>query len=162
MKKMVFTQRNFLLSIFILACSFWLASCSYQPGEQARAAMISPLIGNTLQKCGAIALNPIGKLVDAKTAIQSGICFENAYRHCQIATLLFTESGVDTVTMHTFTIARKERACVVTSLVQHRVLPMLFKITGTYTCTAVNRTKNALLIKNCGAEGTITIPLSNT
>ncbi len=159
MKRLFFRRLSSPLLILLIGC-FFLFACTSQGDGQAQAATISSISSTALQKCGTLSVLG-GRLQDEKTASAKGLCFEQAYLHCKLATLLFTISGVDTVAMNTFTISKRQNHCIITSLVQYHIIPMPLKTRGKYTCTGVSRTKGALLIEQCGTEGTVTIPLSN-
>jgi hypothetical protein len=156
MNKLLHQHSRYILLFLLCGLSYLLlTSCGSLP--QAHAASKTP------QKCGTITLSPIGKLLDpSKIAPHNGSCFEQAYQHCQPATLIFTHGGIDTVTIHTFTVSQKQHPCSVTDLLQYRVIPGPLHTTGTYTCSNVNITKDALFIKHCNTEGTISIPLHTT
>jgi hypothetical protein len=149
------------LLLIILACCLGLISCTYRSNDQAHAATRTPLSSTNHQQCGTIALFPNSKVIDEKTSSQKATCFTQAYYSCKVATLLFSASGVDTITSHTFTVVKNQPHCLITDLVQFRVVPMPPKNTGSYTCASLLLTKDALSVLHCGAEGTITIPLHN-
>lgn len=149
------------LPLVILVCCLYLTGCTYQSSSQVQAATLTPISSTNHQDCGTIALFPNAKVVDAKTSSRKAICFTQSYQYCKLASLLFSTSGVDTITTHTFTVVKNQLHCMITDLVQFRVVPMPPKNTGNYICTGLSLTKNALSVLHCGTEGSITIPLHN-
>ncbi len=110
-----------------------------------------------VQNCGKIKLSPLHRFEDAGLAQQAGTCFWQAFQQCHAATLTFQPLSVDTITIHTFLIEKKEGGCTITDSVSHAVVPRP-ATTATYTCTGVIQTKTALHFTSCGAEGDVIVP----
>jgi hypothetical protein len=114
------------------------------------------------QSCGT--LHVLGKTIvpaDQPYAQQRVNCFWQAYQQCRPATLIFSASGIDAGTIHTFSLRSVNGKCTVTDAVQHFIAPRPPQTAGTYTCRNVALQSDGLHI-SCGDLGTVTIPLATT
>ena len=118
----------------------------------------TPQSPNSVQNCGKIKLSPLHRFENAGLVQQAGACFWQAFQQCRAATLTFQPLSVDTITIHTFLIEKKEGNCTITDSLSHAIVPQSPKVTN-YTCTGVVNTNSALRFTSCGAENDVIVPL---
>lgn len=135
-------------------------SASATSASKAPTALATSTTPGTkaILNCGTIRISATPIVVDAKTR-DAKECFWHAYQQCQAATLTVNFTGVDTITRRILTLSQGT-PCHVTVVVQHSIVPQPVKTTGNYSCGSIDRTSQALVIKTCGKDGDITIPLS--
>lgn len=167
-----------LLGLFILAMS----SCGSASGgpnsgnaatqtiapsatsaSKAPTALATPTTPSTtaILNCGAIKVSALPISGDEKSR-DAEECFWHAYQQCQASVVIVNFTGIDTLTRHTVTLApgTQSGSCRVTEVAQHSIMPQPVKTTGIYSCGSINRTSQAMVIKACGKDGDITIPLN--
>jgi hypothetical protein len=112
-----------------------------------------------LQNCGTLNIRQMPQGNPSNTQI-AGNCFWQAYQLCRSASLVANFTGIDTITKRTFTVEpSKTSTCHVTDVLQHSIVPRPLKTVGSYSCASISNTQQALVIKACGKDGNITIPL---
>ncbi|WP_201393793.1 hypothetical protein [Ktedonobacter sp. SOSP1-85] len=138
-------------------------SASVTSASKTPTALATPTTPGTtaILNCGAIKISALPISGDAKSR-DAEECFWHAYQQCQAAILIVNFTGIDTLTRHTVTLGpgTQSGSCHVTEVVQHSIMPQPLKTTGNYSCGSINRTSQAMVIKACGKDGDITIPLT--
>lgn len=142
-------------TIAMVALALAVAGC----GESSTATG-GGLGSGTPQQCGTI--NRGGPL--AATAAPGGDqraldCFWHANTACAPATLVYTFSGVDATTTHTFTIAKGASGCAVSDQV-HTWINTRTRDYGAVTCSGIRQVGSGLEIDGCGSFGDVTISAS--
>lgn len=139
------------------------ATSSSTATEKAPTALATPTTpaSTATLNCGTIRVSATPISTDAKTR-DAKECFWRAYQQCQAAILTVNFTGLDTITRRILTLSpgAQSGTCHVTEVVQHSIVPQPVKTTGNYSCGSIDRTSQALVIKTCGKDGDITIPLS--
>jgi hypothetical protein len=88
-------------------------------------------------------------------------CFWSAFQQCHPATLRFVVISTTTETTRTFTIAQGTQGCTVSDTVQRGSASLEPDTTiNVYPCTNVLNSSTQMLISRCGADGNITIPIT--
>ena len=113
------------------------------------------------QKCGTISVSARGALEDAGLSTKAATCFWQAYQQCHAASLVYRVNGLDTSTVRTFTLEKKNGSCAIHDAVQHFVVPHQIGATKNYTCSAIVNSNNQLHISGCGEDGTVVIPIAS-
>ncbi|WP_201391328.1 hypothetical protein [Ktedonobacter sp. SOSP1-52] len=138
-------------------------SASATSASKTPTALTTPTTPGTtaILNCGAIKVSALPISGDAKSR-DAEECFWHAYQQCQAAILIVNFTGIDTLTRHTVTLGpgTQSGSCHVTEVVQHSIMPQPLKTTGNYSCGSIDRTPQAIVIKACGKDGDITIPLN--
>jgi hypothetical protein len=155
-----------LLTAGLLACA------SHQGNQPSSASTPSSNQGNPLsspsalstqaQECGKVRTAPNGALLDAAAAKQATNCFWQAFQQCHTASLIFTSSGADTVTIRTFTIENKRDGCSISDTVQDMMGPNPASAAKTYTCRGLGRQSDGLHFTSCGEDGDVFVPIAVT
>lgn len=151
--------RVLIVGVGLLLLSLSLAACSPASAAGSTNAAGAPNAGgqhSRPQQCGEITVAG-GRTVAISTA-QAENCFWEAFQHCQPASLTVTMMGVDAGTLHTFTLAPKGSACVLTDQQQTYVVPGKRSPTHTYTCTSLAQQQGGLRFQSCGADGDVYVP----
>ncbi len=142
-----------LLMIVLSACG----SNSSNMGSQGP----NPTPTLQVQHCGTLhSLRFQIVPADQNIAKQAENCFWQAFQQCQPATLTYTQSGIDTGTVHTFSLKSINGMCSISDGVQHFIAPNPPGAAKTYTCSDVKLQSDGLHILSCGAVGTVLIPMS--
>lgn len=141
-----------LLAIGVLALALGVAGCGLPGSQQSQPPA-------QVKNCGSFSGNPIGTGdAHASTAEQ---CFLKAYSTCEPATLTFTQMGVDTGTIHTFSVKQSRSGCTVADAAQGYSAVFSGR-RGTiqhYACAGLQAQSNgSILVQSCGDEGDITLP----
>lgn len=137
------------IGVITALCILWTGLVGCGP---ARAAGASPL------QCGTVATFPNGHIQDGAAAQKANTCFWNAFQQCQLASITYNVSGVDTITSRTFTVEPQDSTCAITDTVQHQIVPNPPRNSNTYTCSTVTNEQGALRFTSCGEDGDITLP----
>src|SRR5690349_17879127 len=87
------------IGLLLAVIAVGIAACA---SSSTGAQSPTPTTSTQVQKCGSVRTNPRGTPVNGATARQAENCFWQAFQKCQPASLSFTNTGVDTVAVHTF------------------------------------------------------------
>jgi len=150
-----------LLKIVLLVAvvAFIATACGSSVGAAPQTPTPAPL-----QKCGSINVMPSriasaqNAAVNAGTGV-AGNCFWQAFQQCKSASLTVSFGSVDTVTIHTFNVQKKDAGCTISDAVQHRVIPRPAGTIATYTCSGLAKVANELHFNSCGISGNVTVPM---
>jgi hypothetical protein len=155
-------MRRVLLSIGMIACviiSTGLVACGTNTSAGSGGdPTTTPTTTSQVQNCGMVQTLPGGKLRNTITANEVEHCFWQNFQQCRTASLVFTVSGVDTITTHTFTVRNNNGHCSVSDAVQLRIVPSKAQPAKIYKCAGVSQQHAGLQFSQCGGEGTITVP----
>ncbi len=158
-KNMRFLAQHLSLSLLIVLLGCALAACGFNSSTTGSGSATSPTHAQP-KNCGTIK-QAVGKTVGTSTTVQqTGDCFWQAFQQCQLASMTFAVSGVDTLTTHTFVTKKTATSCVVTDTIKHQIVPRPSKNTTTITCTGVTKEQNALRFTSCGTQGDLVVSLS--
>lgn len=99
--------------------------------------------------------------VKRDTVRASADCFWNAYQHCQTATLIVHQEGIDTSITSMFIVDRQQESCILTDTMQETSANFggsqsPYKI---YTCSALLRNGYDFDFNNCGKLSNLSISL---
>jgi hypothetical protein len=112
------------------------------------------------QNCGTLHISQMPQWNPPSNTKIAGNCLWQAYQLCRSASLVVNFTGIDTIIKRTFTVEpSKTSTCHVTDVSQLSVLSRPLKTLGSYSCASISNTQQALVIKACGKDGNITIPL---
>ena len=156
----------FFAGASILLLMLLLSACGYNGtvgGSPSTPATPTPTPPLQVKNCGS--LHTIRSLVvptDQQIAKQDETCFAQAYVACRPATLSYSQSSLDTGTIHNFSIKNQNGKCTIIDVVQTYVAPKSPKTTGTYTCGSAALKAGGLYIYSCGPVGDIFIPAAIT
>ena len=146
------------LGLFVLVIGVGLSACG---SNSTGSGGSTPTAAPQAQKCGTIQTQPNGNLPNTSSAQQATNCFWQSFQQCHVASLIYTATGVDTVTTHTFTIQNNGGHCSVVDMVKHQVIPSP-PIAKTYTCSGVTQKADGLHFAACGSDGNIVVPTQTT
>ena len=146
------------LGLFVLVISVGLSACG---SNSTGSGGSTPTAAAQAQKCGTIQTQPNGNLPNTSSAQQATNCFWQSFQQCHMASLIYTATGVDTVTTHTFTIQNNGGHCSIVDMVKHQVIPSP-PIAKTYTCSGVTQKADGLHFAACGSDGDIVVPTQTT
>lgn len=123
-------------------------SVTHTPGEQPPA-----------QNCGAVHSTSL-RVVPPDQDLTKGIedCFWQAYQHCHLATLTYSQTSVDTAVIHTFSLKSQHGECVITDALQHVIVPHSPRSAGSYVCRRLTQQTDGLHFLACGTEGNVLVP----
>jgi hypothetical protein len=105
-----------------------------------------------------VATFPNGHIQNRAAAQNASTCFWNAFQQCQLASITYNVSGVDTITSRTFTIEPRGNSCIITDAVQHQVVPNPVGSPNIYTCATATNERGSLHFTACGEDGNVIIP----
>ena len=142
------------LGLFVLVIGVGLSACG---SNSTGSGGSTPTAAAQAQKCGTIQTQPNGNLPNTSSAQQATNCFWQSFQQCHMASLIYTATGVDTVTTHTFTIQNNGGHCSAVDMVKHQVIPSP-PIAKTYTCSGVTQKADGLHFAACGSDGDIVVP----
>ncbi|HEX7734203.1 MAG TPA: hypothetical protein VF458_05060 [Ktedonobacteraceae bacterium] len=112
-----------------------------------------------LQHCGIIhAMRMLVVPADESNAKKVEDCFWQAYQHCNPATMVYSQGGVDTATIHTFSLKSQNGGCVVTDALQHQVVPRPAQSAGNHVCSGLQQQTDGLHFLSCAGEGDVVVP----
>ena len=112
------------------------------------------------QQCGTVNRGGPVEATAAPGGDQHALdCFWHAHTACAPATLVYTFSGVDATTTHTFTIAKGASGCSVSDQV-HTWINTRTRDYGAVPCSGVRQVGSGLEIDGCGSFGDVTISAS--
>jgi hypothetical protein len=146
------------LGLFVLVIGVGLSACG---SNSVGSGSSTPTASPQAQKCGTIQTKPNGDLPDTSSAQQATNCFWQSFQQCHVASLIYTATGVDTVTTHTFTVQNNGGHCSVVDMVKHQVIPSP-PTAKTYTCSGVTQKADGLHFAACGSDGDIVVPTQTT
>ncbi len=149
-----------LLMVLLSACGYNGTTVGSQPPTPPTPTPTQQL---TVKNCGTV--HTIRNLVvptEQQIAKDDETCFAQAYAACHPATLSYSQSSLDTGTIHNFTIKNQNGQCTITDTVQTYVAPKAPHTTGTYTCGSAVLKADGLHVNSCGSIGDVFVPLANT
>jgi hypothetical protein len=120
--------------------------------------------GSATQNCGTLTMSAMPQWNPPRNTKIAGNCLWQAYQLCRSASLVVNFTGIDATIKRTFTVEPlKTSTCHVTDVSQLSVVmrPYRLETLGSYSCASISNTQQALVIKACGNDGNITIPLRN-
>ena len=147
------------LGLFVLVIGVGLSACG---SNSTGSGGSTPTAAAQAQKCGTIQTQPNGNLPNTSSAQQATNCFWQSFQQCHVASLIYTATGVDTVTTHTFTTQNNGGHCSVVDVVKHQVIPQPPSAAKTYTCSGVTQKADGLHFAACGSDGDIVVPTQTT
>lgn len=146
-----------LLILLLSACGYKGTTVGSQPSTPS-----TPTHPLQVKNCGS--LHTIRLLLvptDQEIAKQDETCFAQAYAACHPATLVYSQSSLDTGTIHNFSIKNQNGKCTITDMVQTYVAPRSPHTTGIYTCGSLALKADGLHVYSCGTVGDVFVPGSN-
>jgi hypothetical protein len=147
------------LGLFVLVIGVGLSACG---SNSTGSGGSTPTAAAQAQKCGTIQTQPNGNLPNTSSAQQATNCFWQSFQQCHMTSLIYTATGVDTVTTHTFTVQNNGGHCSVVDVVKHQVIPQPPSAAKTYTCSGVTQKADGLHFAACGSDGDIVVPTQTT
>jgi hypothetical protein len=141
-----------MIGFLALALVLGLAGCGLPGGQPSQ-----PLA--QVKNCGSFSGNPIGTADAHASAAEQ--CFLKAFSACEPATLTFTQMGVDTGTVHTFSIKQPKSGCSVADAAQGYSANFGGRRGDVqhYACAGLQAQSNgSILVPSCGDEGDIILP----
>ncbi len=148
-----------LLMLLLSACGYNGTTVGSQPSTPSTPTPTHPL---QVKNCGS--LHTIRLLLvptDQDLAKQDETCFAQAYAACHPATLVYSQSSLDTGTIHNFSIKNQNGKCTITDMVQTYVAPRSPHTTGIYTCGSLALKADGLYVYSCGTVGDVFVSGSN-
>ena len=148
-----------LLMLLLSACGYNGTTVGSQPSTPSTPTPTPPL---QVKNCGS--LHTIRLLLvptDQDLAKQDETCFAQAYAACHPATLVYSQSSLDTGTIHNFSIKNQNGKCTITDMVQTYVAPRSPHTTGIYTCGSLALKADGLYVYSCGTVGDVFVSGSN-
>jgi hypothetical protein len=147
-------------AILCVVIGVGLSSCGSNAGSGSGSPQNpTPTTPAQVQKCGKVQTNPRGVVLKATDAKQAEDCFWQAFQKCSPASLVYTLTGVDTVTIRTFIIQSNGDHCLAVDAVQHTIVPAPLSAAKTYTCAGVTQKPDGLHFSNCGVDGDVVVSL---
>lgn len=147
-----------ILTLLLAACGYNGTSTGSQPPTSATATPTAPV---QVQKCGTLhTMRLLLVPTDQSFAKQDEQCFAQAYQQCHPATLVYSQSSLDTGTIHNFSVKNLNGKCTIQDVVQTYIAPKPAHTTGTYTCSGLAMQSDGLHINSCGAAGDVFMPLA--
>ena len=123
----------------------------------------TPTQPSSTQNCGTVHASRLMVVpIDQDRAKGIESCFWQAYQQCHRATMGYTKAGLDTATIHTFSLDSQNGKCVITDALQSIVEPRAPQAAISYTCAGLTRQTDGLHFLACGKEGTILVPTAGT
>ncbi len=118
---------------------------------------------SSAQNCGTVHASRLMIVpTDQDRARDIETCFWQEYQQCHSATMGYSQAGLDTATIHTFSLNNQAGQCVVIDKLQSIVEPRAPQAAGSYTCTGLTRQADGLHFLACGKEGNILVPTAGT
>ncbi len=157
-KKQHFWLAGLTLCLFLLAACG--ANASATGGSSVQTATATPA---PTKQCGTV--RSLGKVVlPSYTKNAQGVedCFWQAYQQCSPATLVYSQNGVDTATIHTFSLKSLNGKCVITDTLQHVIFPRTPKPGVSDTCASLTQQADGLHFQTCQNEGDVVVPMSTS
>ncbi len=151
------TMSMTLLMILVTACGY----NSSNTGSSGPTPTSTPPL--QVQNCGS--LHTIHLLIvpaDQNIAKQAEDCFWQAFQQCHPAKLSYTQSELDTGTIHNFSLKNVNGTCTISDEVQHFLAPKPPQVVATYTCGDLKQTSGGLQFVSCGSLGDVLIPTGST
>ena len=157
----ILSSKHHFLVIGLMLLLFLLTACgvngstitgSNNPGVTATEPPI--------QHCGTIHTMAL-RVVPTDQKYAQGVedCFWQAYQQCHPATLVYSQGGVDTATVHTFSLKKQNGKCTIIDTLQHVIFPHAPTSTpGTDACTGLTQQADGLHFLACNGEGDILVP----
>ena len=159
----------FFAGMGILLFILLLSACGYNGTVVGSPASTPPTTTATatpplqVKNCGSLhSMRLLVVPTDQQFAKQDETCFAQAYAACHPATLNYSQSSLDTGTIHNFSIRNQNGKCTITDVVQTFIAPKPPHTTATYTCGSAALKADGLHIYSCGSVGDIFIPATNT
>lgn len=153
-------KRHFLMIGFLTLLLFLLAGCGINGStitgkNSPRATATEPPV----QHCGTIHTLAL-RVVPTDQEYAQGVenCFWQAYQQCHPATLVYTQGGVDTATIHTFSLEKQNGKCAITDALQHIIYPHSPTTAARDTCAGLAQQADGLHFLACNGEGDILVP----
>ncbi len=145
-----------ILWLFLLAACG--ANAATQTGSAAPTASASAT-RTASRQCGTIHTLGLRQVPTDEGNPQSvEDCFWRAYQQCQPATLIYAQGGVDTATLHTFTLASQNGKCTLSDTIQHIIYPRTPTPGASAPCAGLTRQNDGLHFLNCSGEGNVLVP----
>lgn len=100
-------------------------------------------------------------IVPADTDRARGIedCFWQAFQRCDPATMAYSQSNLDSGTIHNFVLKSVSGKCTITDGVQHFIAPHPPRSTTNTSCVGLTRQSDGLHFLSCGQEGNVLVPV---
>ncbi|HZU67781.1 MAG TPA: hypothetical protein VFA09_10940 [Ktedonobacteraceae bacterium] len=158
--------RAFLVGGGILLLMVLLSACGYNGTTVGSQPSTPPTPTPTAQppvvrNCGMVhTIRDLVVPTEGSTAKQDESCFAQAYAACHPAILTFSQSSLDTGTIHNFSIKNQNGKCTITDTVQMYIAPNKPRTTGTYTCGSAALKNDGLHVSSCGSEGDVFVPVA--
>jgi hypothetical protein len=154
-------KRSILLTSLSLACLLlFCAACGTNISSTTSGNNpVTVATRQPIKQCGTIhTLRQVVVPADQKSAKSIEDCFWQAYQHCNLATLIYSQGNVDTATIHTFSLKNQSGTCVITDVLQHALLPHPPTPVENGTCTGLTEQPDGLHFLACDNEGEVLIP----
>lgn len=145
-----------LAGVVVLAVAMALAGCGAPTTSGATLGGGTP---QTPQQCGTIhggGPGPVAATAAPGSDQQALDCFWHAHTACMPATLVYTVSGVDATTTHTFSVVPGASGCSVADQV-HTWVNTKTNDFGPLTCLGIRQVGSGLEIDGCGSFGDVAI-----
>ncbi len=130
------------------------------PGTTATVSVKnSPVKQPPAQNCGAVHSTSL-RMVPTDQDLAKGVedCFWQAYQQCHLATLIYSQTSVDTAVIHNFSLKSQNGECMITDTLQHVIAPQPPRPAGNYICAALVQQTDGLHFLACGTEGNVLVP----
>ncbi|HLH63869.1 MAG TPA: hypothetical protein VKV20_19495 [Ktedonobacteraceae bacterium] len=156
----------FLMGGSILLLMALVSACGYNGTTVGSQSSPSPTTTPTAQpplvrNCGTVhTIRDLVVPTEENTAKRDESCFAQAYAACHPAVLTYSQSNLDTGTIHNFTIKNQNGPCTITDTVQMYIAPNKPHTTGTYTCGSAALKNDGLHVNSCGSEGDVFVPVA--
>jgi hypothetical protein len=92
------------------------------------------------------------------SALEVEQCFWQSYQECSIATITVTMRGIDSGSIHTFTLQKNDNNCRVVDTLQTYAVIAPRPNTDVLDCMGLEQRDGGLLFLSCGNQGDIFIP----
>ncbi len=155
-------RRSSLVVMALLACMLFVAACGNNSGGAPTGNSGTPGTTATVprtQNCGSVhSMQDAIIQADKTKASTIENCFWQAYQHCQSASMVYTQGGIDTLTVHTFSLKSQNKTCIISDYIQHALAPHPLQPGATYTCSSLTLQGDGLHVVSCGNLGSILVP----
>ncbi len=134
-------------------------SASATPTGSSGGVSATPTQSLATQKCGTVHSMRLAIVpADASRAKDVENCFWQAFQACHPATMVYAQNGVDTGTIHNFSVQSINGKCAITDGVQTFLAPHPASAPTNYTCTGLAQQTDGLHFSACGRVGDVLVP----
>jgi hypothetical protein len=143
-----------VISIAVAACGNSGSHQGNPPSTQSFTQVANT--SSSIQKCGIVQGPGSLKVPIADSgAEQAENCFWLAFQHCNSATLVYIQGGIDPSLIRTFTIHNEIGKCLISDTKQLRIVANLPSVPETSICAGLIQRPNGLDFYACGKDGDV-------